>query len=142
MLSNRDIQRLLTAVGYYNAGVDGDFGPKSWEATHKLLQKHATFAFEWPKERQKIAAVQVILDKAGYEPGYIDGWYGSNTREAFNAWDYFQSHGKAETLPGRTVEEVELEEEELEFEWPSQKNVAKFFGPAGAAACTNGKVIL
>src|SRR5690554_5429947 len=98
MLNNRDIQRLLTAVGYYNAGIDGDFGPKSWTAVEKILQRNAPHVLGWSKARQKIAAAQVILDKAGYEPGNIDGYYGSNTREAFNAWDYFQSHDKAETL--------------------------------------------
>lgn len=142
MLNNRDIQRLLTAVGYYNAGIDGDFGPKSWAAVEKILQRNAPHVLGWSKARQKIAAVQIILDKAGYKPGSIDGYYGPNTREAFNAWDYFQSHSKAETLPGRTVEEIEFGEEELEFKWPSQKNVARFFGPAGAPACTAGKVVL
>lgn len=141
-LNNRDIQRLLTAVGYYNGGLDGDFGPKSREAVTKLLTKHEKKALDWPFERQKIAAVQIVLDKAGYEPGLIDGWYGNNTREAFNAWDYYQSHRKHEVLPGRAKEEVESAEEKLPFAWPSQAGVTKFFGKAGANACTNGKVIL
>lgn len=142
MLNNRDIQRLLTAVGYYNAGIDGDFGPKSWEATRKLLTRHKPEAFEWRNDRQKIAAVQIVLHHAGYEPGDIDGYYGPNTREAFNTWDYFQSHGKAEILPGRTVEEINTAEDELEFKWPSQKNVEKVFGKGGGPKATAGKVIL
>lgn len=141
-LSARDVQRLLKAAGYYGGGLDGDFGPKSWEAATKVLERNHPEALRWSKARQKVAAAQVILNAAGYHAGSVDGWAGHNTLEAFNAWDHYTTTGKVEILPGRSKEEVEGPPPVGSHKWPSQKGVPAFFGKAGGPQCTAGKAVL
>lgn len=141
-LSARDIQRLLTAAGYYNGGIDGDFGPKSREAARKILERNEPKALKWSQARQRVAAAQVILNAAGYHAGAVDGWVGHNTLEAFNAWDHERTTGKKEILPGRSKEEVEKPSPEKLGPWPRQAGVPDFFGKAGGSQCTAGKAIL
>lgn len=144
-MNPRDIQRLLTASGYYNRGIDGDFGPKSVEAVQKVLQRNKPEALKWSAVRQRVAAAQIILKAAGYEPGNIDGYWlnGGTTHEAFNAWDYFVTTGKKEILQGRTQEEeVQGKPAPVAGKWPKQSGVPAFFGKAGEPRCTAGKVIL
>lgn len=138
----RDIQRLLTAAGYYNGGIDGDFGPKSREAAVKVLRRNKPEALRWSERRQRVAAAQVILNAAGYEAGAVDGYAGHNTKEAFNAWDHYVTTGKPELLPGCSKEEVEGKPEPVKTRWPSQKGVPTFFGKAGGPRCTAGKAQL
>lgn len=137
----RDIQRLLTAAGYYKAGIDGDYGLKSKEAVGKILDRHG-LVFDEPRAR--VAAAQIILNAAGYEPGVIDGYPGHNTREAFNAWDYYQSHGKQETISSRDddTEDSLPTKQAVAGKWPTQAKVRSFFGEPGSAICTAGKVEL
>lgn len=141
-MNARDIQRLLTAAGYYNAGIDGDFGPKSLEAVRKVLERNEPKALKWSSARQRVAAAQVILNAAGYHAGNVDGYAGNNTREAFNAWDHYVTTGKPEVLPGRSKQEVESPAQALGRNWPNQKGVPAFFGKAGSPACTAGKAVL
>lgn len=141
-MNDRDIQRLLKASGYYAGGLDGDFGPKSKEAVEKLLQRNKPEALRWSAARQKVAAAQIILNAAGYEPGVVDGYAGNNTREAFNAWDHYVTTGKPEVLPGRSEEAVQAAPSKGPGKWPTQKGVPAFFGKAGSPACTAGKAVL
>lgn len=142
----RDIQRLLTASGYYNGGIDGDFGSKSLTAVQKVLERNKPEALKWSAKRQRVAAAQIILTAAGYEPGNIDGYWlnGGTTHEAFNAWDHYITTGKAEVLPGR--DKVVVEEkpgfELIPHKWPRQAGVPAFFGPAGGPRATAGKAKL
>lgn len=133
-LSVRDIQRLLAAAGYYKSAIDGDAGPKTMAGVETLLGKHATrIPSRMSKSRQLVAAAQLILDAAGFEPGFIDGYAGHNTLEAFNQWDYEKLHGKKEaswrdkegdsdqlTLPGAES-----------WAWPRKSGVTKLYGNVG-----------
>jgi len=49
---------------------------------------------------QSVLQVQVMLDRAGFSPGLIDGRMGSNTKEAL---DLFQKGGNQETLPADVI---------------------------------------
>lgn len=136
----RDIQRLMAAAGYYAGGLDGDFGPKSEEAVQKLLERNKPEALKWTKARQRVAAAQVILNAAGFEPGEVDGYSGHNTKEAYNAWDYERTRGTKEVLPGRSAAEAEEAPptEGKRPQWPKQSGVRAFFGEPGSLACTAG----
>jgi len=136
----RDIQRLLTAAGYYNGGIDGDFGGKSLLAVEKILQRNKPAALKWSAKRQRVAAAQIILTAAGFEPGNIDGYWlkGGTTHEAFNAWDYYVTSGKREVLPGRSEDDLFARPTEARTVWPRQSGVPAFFGPAGGPRATAG----
>ena len=144
----RDLQRLLTAAGYYNAGIDNDFGPKSKLAVTKILERNKPEALKWSAKRQQVAAAQVILKAAGFSPGDVDGYWleGGLTHEALNAWDYERTTGKQEVLPGRSAAEVKQQPQwpakKGAVNWPTQKGVPDFFGAAGAPVCTAGKAVL
>lgn len=143
----RDIQRLLAASGYYAGGLDGDYGPKSKLAVQKVLERNKPEALKWSEVRQRVAAAQIILTAAGYEPGNIDGYWllGGTTHEAFNSWDYKRTNGTNEILPGRSALEVVApapKSDKTKTVWPKQSGVPAFFGKPGSPAATAGKVIL
>lgn len=48
-----------------------------------------------PVARRQLLALQVLLDRAGFAPGVIDGQTGSNTRNALTAWR--KAHGETAT---------------------------------------------
>lgn len=139
----RDIQRLLKAAGYYGGGIDGDFGPKSAAAVTMVLERNKPEALKWSAHRQRIAAAQIVLEAAGYEPGAIDGYWlrGGTTHEAFNAWDHVSTMGFKEVLPGRSEAEISTSPGRP-GKWPSQRGVPSFYGPAGGSRATAGKAAL
>lgn len=143
-MSPRDIQRLLKASGYYNGGIDGDFGPKSREAVYKILERNKPSALKWSEARQRVAVAQIILSAAGYEPGNVDGWLGHNTQEAFNDWDHFVTTGKKEIIPARDIAPAPSPSPSPPppGQWPQQKDMESFYGKAGGPACTAGVVQL
>lgn len=140
----RDIQRLLTASGYYAGGIDGDFGPKSKLAVEKVLQRNKPDALKWSAVRQRVAAAQIILTAAGFEPGNVDGYWlnGGTTHEAFNAWDYYVTTGKKEILPGREDVPLLTPAGGATHKWPKQSDVTAFFGTAGGSRATAGTAVL
>lgn len=131
-LSTRDVQRLLTAAGYYNGGIDGDAGPKTLAAVDRIISGRIRELTDrnMNDRRRMIAAAQLVLKHAGYEPGVIDGYSGHNTHEAYNAWAYFQEHGKAESL-GRDNDDDLFSGEPSPGDWPRQRDVERFYGAVG-----------
>lgn len=131
-LSTRDVQRLLTAAGYYKGGIDGDAGPKTLAAIDKLLSAHTRelVGGKLNDRRRAVAAAQLVLKHAGYEPGAIDGYSGHNTLEAFNAWAYVQEHGKAEVIAGR-ADDLFTPVDTKPSAWPRQADVEAFYGTVG-----------
>lgn len=132
-LSARDVQRLLTAAGYYKAGIDGDIGPKTLQAVDKVITNNATKVPSRMNDRRRlVAAAQLILDAAGFEPGPVDGYSGHNTYEAFNAWAYEREHDKREVLErdDDTLTQP-VEQPRAATTWPRQRDTTSFYGPVG-----------
>lgn len=112
----KNAQRVLRAAAGYRGAIDGHPGTQSLAAAQLvpgLGQLAETGA--WPPKRRVIAAAQLVLDRAGFDPGPVDGFYGPSTDAAFLGW-------QGEVLPQRG------------------KDKAARFGPAGSAACTAGVV--
>lgn len=129
-LSIRDVQRLLMAAGYYNGGLDNDYGPKTAAAVRAVLENNRD---KIPRgrisqTRMIIIAAQLILDSAGFEPGPIDGYTGHNTAEAFNAWAYEQANGRREEIREGPVN---VEAYSGDTRWPTQSQVSSFYGGVG-----------
>lgn len=136
----RDVQQLLAKAGLYPGAIDGDAGPLTMRAVAAVLQA-AQVAEVWPKGRLLIAAGQAVLAALGHEPGKIDGLWGHNTREALN--DFLTTVAQGRVLPiERTPVPGAAEAKAAQLQWPKQSEMAKFFGAAGSALATAGRVLL
>lgn len=146
-MDNRSIQRLYQAAGYYQGDIDGDLGPKSMRAADLILDNRATELptgyKRWSAKRRAIAAAQLVLKYAGYEQvGDIDGFSGPSTQYALTLWINFVDKGETEEL--WRDDEEEDQDSLLAEVWPrqNQAELTRFFGTAGGAQCTAGKVNL
>lgn len=113
----KNAQRVLRAVAGYRGRIDGLAGPASLAAAWRvpgLAEVEAVQGLLAPQQRL-VAAAQVALEAADFDPGPIDGFWGPSTDAAFRAW-------QGQTLPVR------------------QKDMAAAFGPAGSRRCTAGVI--
>jgi len=102
-LDRRHSQMTMAAGGYYAGAIDGDIGPISRAAIHRIeadfnprYRFRPTGSYEG---RRLVGATQACLDELGFEPGAIDGWMGPNTSEALNAFLYRKINGRDEIVP-------------------------------------------
>lgn len=138
-MEKKDLQALLSSVGFYKGDIDGIIGPQT-RAAIKLVLSRANPAFlNWTEKRQIIGAAQIALDLKGHEPGAIDGYFGHNTREALNDFYSVQVYGKP-----RVIERVPVATKTTPAlpVWPRQADLQSFYGPAGGPQCTAGRVQL
>jgi len=137
-MNNSDMQRLLAAAGYYRDRIDGALGMKSREAAFKILDRHPTLHKAnraWSNQKVVIAACQIVLLFAGYDPGAVDGLLGHNTREAFNDWDAVNSTQGARQLPRDPVDTYTP----VKSAFPRQAGVVAFYGKPGVAGSAEDK---
>jgi hypothetical protein len=130
----------MAAAGHYKGDIDGDIGPKSLQAMKAIRGLSGVSWASWNEQRQLIGAAQFCLNKLGHEAGKIDGFFGDNTREALTAWQTTVFTGSApvvERVPGPDYTPTHGQ-----TEYPRQNAVESYYGPAGAAACTAGLVVL
>jgi hypothetical protein len=115
----KNAQRVLRAAADYRGKIDGLVGRQSLAAAWRAADTSALEKVLGPlsPERRIIAAAQAILDRAGFDPGAIDGLWGSGTDAAFCAW-------RGDKMPARGLDTAEA------------------FGPAGSARCTAGVIAL
>ncbi|ORE90623.1 hypothetical protein ATO13_21926 [Stappia sp. 22II-S9-Z10] len=140
-----DAQMLLARAGYYAGAIDGDAGPKTMAGAQTLLIRRSDEVagnwHAWPEKRRLVAAGQLVLKHAGYEPGVIDGLSGPNTGAALERFRTYVSLG-SEPEPWRAENDPD-EEGAILFTsqvWPRQNAVTAFYGQAGGPQCTAGKV--
>lgn len=132
-----DVQRLLTAANYYDDAIDNDPGPKTMAGVAIVERNAGGWPADWSKARRVIAAGQAILNAMGHEAGTVDGLVGHNTREALAAFDAVQ-HGQDPRFRRPDPHVVHA------TDWPinSSRELRRFYGEAGSAECTAGKVRL
>lgn len=113
----KNAQRVLAGVAGYRGAIDGKVGAKTLAAAWRIKGMEELEAILGPMAPvdRVVAAAQVILERAGFDPGAIDGKYGPGTDAAFLAWQGVQ-------LPTRG------------------NDMASRYGPAGGAQCTRGLV--
>lgn len=115
---------------------DGKIGPKTLEAAIKILGAAKVPTAGWTQQRLVYGAAQSILASLGHEPGAVDGFWGHNSQNAWDAWDDKRAGRPALVLnrtavPGAPNGGVDF---------PTQANIEKFYGPAGGPRCTAGTV--
>lgn len=126
-------QRVLLRAGYYSGGIDGDIGTLTLKAANTLIEKHANLLTSnpsrWSASRRLIAAVQIVLHFAGYQPGAVDGLAGHNTLNALRAWEYAQLGGRPEIIPQTPLPGAP----DVKPVWPKQADCPTFYGKALSA---------
>lgn len=142
-MNNRDIQRLMIAVGWYDGLVDGDAGPKTWRAISKAeSQERGPYGSDpsvWNKRRRLVGAGQAALAVLGFEPGTVDGYDGNNTNEALTA---FQASLLGVSAQVDRMAAAGARSHDAQLAYPLQRDLEKFYGKAGGPQCTAGKVEL
>ncbi len=134
----RHAQQLMYYPGFYTGHIDGDHGPLTDKAIALVETRYGYNWRGWPSGRRLIAAAQVMLEKAGHEPGTIDGKYGPNTKEALNSWLTQNVTGKPVVLDRVPSPAYSPTEEQVRF--PKQSDMTAFYGPPGNPKCTSGRV--
>ncbi|MBT9383343.1 M15 family metallopeptidase [Pseudooceanicola sp. CBS1P-1] len=138
-----DIQQLLAAAGWYSGAIDGDAGAKTLQTVAQAETAQAGAYVEppsgWPQARRLIGAGQAVLFQLGFEPGAVDGYAGHNTVEALTAWQSERA-GTTSTLSRSAI--VGAKSDPAQLAYPRQKDMPAFYGEAGGAQCTAGKVQL
>lgn len=136
-----DVQRLLAEANYYHGAIDGDAGPLTMAAVAVIERNGSEAGFSsWPKARRLVRAGQAVLRAQGFPVGDLDGWMGPQTTEALTQWRSERA-GTSWTMD-RTPADASGLSHPAQLNWPRQKDVREFFGPAGGAACTAGVVEL
>lgn len=123
MIDDRSVQRFLQAKGFYAGSIDGDFGPKSQEASRKLLASmgsaETSYVPAWRDDRVRVAIEQAMFESIGQDLGKIDGIAGVRTQIALERW---QDHITfAAPSPGHIDAPM----------WPLQRDIEKFYGKPG-----------
>lgn len=131
---DRHLQMVMAETGYYNGGIDGDIGPKSWAAIQTIETEFAeSYTFN-PRgstaSRRKTAALQACLNKLHHNPGAIDGWHGVNTTEAMNSFLYKKVNGRPEVVDRARLNTSITTNASRSI--PLQKDVASFYGNPGS----------
>jgi GH25 family lysozyme M1 (1,4-beta-N-acetylmuramidase)/peptidoglycan hydrolase-like protein with peptidoglycan-binding domain len=112
MEAQRQMQKALHHIGYYDGVVDGVFGPRSVAAMQEYLKFRgilpASYGVDGIPGTKYAQAVQTLASKHGYD-GPIDGVIGDRTSAAMVEW--------ARVILATPVEE-EPDEEEPKPKWP------------------------
>lgn len=131
-------QMVLAAIGWYDGAIDGDAGPKTRAA---ILHAGNRIDPDWSAKRRLVGAVQAALTEMGHEPGPVDGYFGHNTREALIACLGEDVLGTGPVTVER-AERCDTLSHPAQLAYPRQRDMEAFYGPAGGADCTAGKVAL
>lgn len=120
LISPKTIQEYLVSQGQ-DIEVDGIIGKRSTTAIAHVLTVAGLPASRWSVSRRLVAIQQVIMQKAGADPGACDGFVGPNTRHAVEAWQNIMRD-----VPGSAAAPG------IVSPWPREAEVPEFYGAAGA----------
>lgn len=138
-----DAQEVFACWGFYSGPIDGYDGPlteAAVEAVERIhYSKYPASLQRWSRRRRVVAAVQVLLDVGGFEPGFIDGQAGHNTSEALIAWRS-EKAGVSWSVSIDPVKGARTHPNQALF--PRQADMRAFYGTAGGPQCTAGEVVL
>lgn len=119
LLSTKLVQRYLKSLTLYGGAVDGDYGKKTREAVDNLLKMNTIEHGEWGELRRRVAAEQLIIKKAGFLAGKVDGLIGPNTLDALERYQNHLVDAESLTPPEPSI-----------HRWPvqNQSELIKFYG--------------
>lgn len=126
----------LMKLGLYNGEVSGVLGECSIVAANKYLLNNENRVpadyKDWSSKRKLVVAIQILSDEAGFDPGVIDGWLGTNTRNAAAA--YIRSIEGLEVFNAWSAEPIDVNPNG----WPSDKStdLDNFYGKPRKGDCS------
>lgn len=121
-------QRVLAVCAAYIGATDGVIGARTLAAA--LRVEVPDLAGDVTPERKVIAAAQVCLDREGFHPGPVDGYFGSSTEAAFASWYAARKGAGAWPSPDRSAE------------GPTEADLVALYGEPGNPDCSAGRVIV
>lgn len=127
---------ILHAQSVLAVNPDGKIGPRTLAAARAALSAARVSTNGWTDQRIVYGGAQALLAAAGREPGHIDGHWGHNSQNAFDAWDDARA-GRPALVLDRTPAPGQADGG---AQWPTQANMESFYGPAGGPRCTAGTV--
>ena len=137
MIDVRTLQSWLKKKQLYAGDLDGELGPQSWAAIHKVTASlpHNT---DWNRDRERVAAEQMFLEAVGFDVGEIDGYIGVKTQAAFERWvGAVREHDAADPIPAKPVGPLFVPvapaepKASIKNVWPTQSGVPAFYGEVG-----------
>ncbi len=136
-----DIQKLLTASGYYKGRIDGAWGDETLKAARAITVRHPDKIVgkleEWPAERIITGAAQLVLLFTGNEPGGIDGLWGHNSQNALENWLSMQANGKPVIVVRKPVSTPPI----IVSGFPKQSECPNFYGTPGLPGTSADKAM-
>ena len=127
----KPLRTLQTALGLSGDSMESQDGPNFRAVVKRTLQGFdpatKTDWRAWPDERQAVLCLQVLSQRAGFQPGELDGLWGPQTAFASDQLAYLQAHGQA---PAPWRDEPVAPNPNA---WPLERQDAltAFYGPPG-----------
>lgn len=137
-MKNSHIQMLLAKCGFYTGRIDGIVGPRTWVSVKKAEQSGGYSTARWSKKRKLVGAAQSCLNALGFQAGTVDGYEGHNTKNALESFLHAEGTG-TKLIIKRPDSQIALG---AQVNYPRQRDLEAFYGPAGGPDCTAGKVML
>lgn len=140
-------QMVFAKAKVYSGAIDGDAGPKTKKAIVTLEDRNLSqYTFNPKKraswQRRMIAAVQLVLNAMGLEAGKIDGYAGHNTHEALTSFMSEQVRNSPARVHRSRALGRATKSHPAQMNYPRQRSMSSFYGKAGGAQCTAGRVKL
>lgn len=139
-----DIQRVLSAAGVYSGALDGKAGRQTKAGVNKIIAGNLDSIDGsprmWRASRRAVAAVQIILNEAGYEAGKVDGYQGHNTQNAYEDWVHFQETGRRLQVSRKRTRKGNAPSNTA-FSFPTQKQCPSFYGRPGRGGHAESQII-
>lgn len=131
-MEHQELQRRLSAAGFYRGRIDGELGPLSMQAITAFLHHgHVAVPASWSQARRVLAAMQLVCRDEGIEVGPIDGLLGPQTEFALQAYAERHHGGAPTAIAARALDPPDSEPVTAIPGWPREPAVERFFGPIG-----------
>lgn len=125
-------QKLFKSANYFDGDFTSVIDSRTIAAANIIMRNMGANWAGWNNERRVIAAAQRVLNIQGHEAGFVDGLMGTNTLEAMRSFNGQKNPEITHTKKNPNGSAA----------WPKQADMEKFYGPAGSAKATQGKVQL
>ena len=124
----KTLQRALTSLQMYKGPINGTIDGNTMQAIQAILTQELRTDWQaWARDRQIVAAKQIVLHEMGIEVGAVDGLVGPQMRLAIEKWQDMMREVAGDSWD---VTAPKMND------WPTQKQVPSFYGAVGTNQVT------